>query len=64
MLEPLRAFAAADLAHSLNDNSSLVNLLELCMNFAPDLATVTHGIQLAVAPVFVLVSIGYIMNIL
>ena len=22
------------------------------MNFAPDLATVTHGIQLAVAPVF------------
>ncbi|MDQ3060621.1 MAG: DUF2721 domain-containing protein [Pseudomonadota bacterium] len=27
------------------------------MNFAPDLATVTHGIQLAVAPVFLLTAV-------
>lgn len=28
------------------------------MNFAPDLATVTHGIQLAVAPVFLLTAVS------
>ena len=28
------------------------------MNFAPDLATVTHGIQLAVAPVFFLTAVS------
>lgn len=28
------------------------------MNFAPDLATVTHGIQLAVAPVFLLTAVA------
>lgn len=28
------------------------------MNFAPDLSTVTHGIQLAVAPVFLLTAVS------
>ena len=28
------------------------------MNFAPDLTTVTHGIQLAVAPVFLLTAVS------
>ena len=28
------------------------------MNFAPDLATVTHGIDLAVAPVFLLTAVS------
>ncbi len=28
------------------------------MNFAPDLATVTHGIQLAIAPVFLLTAVS------
>ena len=28
------------------------------MNFAPDLAAVTHGIQLAVAPVFLLTAVS------
>ena len=28
------------------------------MNLAPDLATVTHGIQLAVAPVFLLTAVS------
>ncbi len=28
------------------------------LNFAPDLATVTHGIQLAVAPVFLLTAVS------
>ncbi|MFZ2386919.1 MAG: DUF2721 domain-containing protein [Polaromonas sp.] len=28
------------------------------MNFAPDLATVTHGIQLAVAPVFLMTAVS------
>ena len=28
------------------------------MNFATDLATVTHGIQLAVAPVFLLTAVS------
>lgn len=31
---------------------------ELWMNFAPDLATVTHGIQLAVAPVFLMTAVA------
>ncbi len=31
------------------------------MNFAPDLATVTHGIQLAVAPVFLLTAVSGII---
>ena len=31
---------------------------EFWMNFAPDLATVTHGIQLAVAPVFLLTAVS------
>ena len=31
---------------------------ETPMNFAPDLATVTHGIQLAVAPVFLLTAVS------
>lgn len=31
---------------------------EFEMNFAPDLATVTHGIQLAVAPVFLLTAVS------
>ena len=32
--------------------------LEPRMNFAPDLATVTHGIQLAIAPVFLLTAVS------
>jgi hypothetical protein len=31
------------------------------MNFAPDLSTVTHGIQLAVAPVFLLTAVSGII---
>lgn len=31
------------------------------MNFAPDLATVTHGIQLAIAPVFLLTAVSGII---
>lgn len=31
------------------------------MNFAPDLAAVTHGIQLAVAPVFLLTAVSGII---
>jgi hypothetical protein len=31
---------------------------EFWMNFAPDLATVTHGIQLAVAPVFLMTAVA------
>jgi hypothetical protein len=31
------------------------------MNFAPDLAAVTHGIQLAVAPVFLLTAVSRII---
>lgn len=39
---------------------SLIQLMqrEFQMNFAPDLATVTHGIQLAVAPVFLLTAVS------
>lgn len=32
------------------------------MNFAPDLSTVTHGIQLAVAPVFLLTAVSGMMG--
>jgi len=31
------------------------------MNFVPDLSTVTHGIQLAVAPVFLLTAVSGII---
>ena len=33
------------------------------MNFAPDLATVTHGIQLAVAPVFLLTAVSGMIGV-
>ena len=33
-------------------------LCETQMNFAPDLATVTHGIQLAMAPVILLTAVS------